>query len=87
MGSPGMRKANELGVKISDQGIKAIQDDPACCDIVFDATSALAHVQHWPVLASLDKHVIDMTPSKIGEMCIPSINLEVEISLPRTSIW
>ncbi len=76
MASAGMRKANELGVKISDQGIKAIQEDPECCDIVFDATSALAHLQHWPILQGLGKHVIDMTPSKIGEMCIPSINLE-----------
>jgi len=78
MASAGMRKANELGVKISDQGIKAIQADPACCDIVFDATSALAHLQHWPILAGLNKHVIDMTPSKIGEMCVPSINLDAE---------
>lgn len=78
MASAGMRKANELGVKISDQGIKAIQDDPSCCDVVFDATSALAHLHHWPILSSLGKHVIDMTPSKIGEMCIPSINLDLE---------
>ena len=76
MASAGMRKANELGAKISDQGIKAIQDDPACCDIVFDATSALAHTHHWKILAPLGKLVIDMTPSKIGEMCVPSINLE-----------
>ncbi len=78
MASAGMRKANELGVKISDQGIKAIQDDPTCCDIVFDATSALAHLHHWPILSGLSKHVIDMTPSKIGEMCVPSINLGAE---------
>jgi len=80
MASAGMRKANELGVKISDQGIKAIQDDTACCDIVFDATSALAHLEHWPILESLGVHVIDMTPSKIGEMYIPSLNLDVESS-------
>lgn len=78
MSSAGMRKANEIGVRISDQGIRAIQDDPECCDIVFDATSALAHLQHWPILEQLGKHVIDMTPSKKGEMCIPSINLEAE---------
>jgi acetaldehyde dehydrogenase len=76
MASSGMRKALELGVRISDQGIKAIQDDPASCDLVFDATSALAHKQHWPILKELGKFVIDMTPSKIGEMCVPSINLE-----------
>lgn len=79
MASAGMRKANELGVKISDQGIKAIQDAPDCCELVFDATSALAHTQHWPVLSGLGMHVIDMTPSKIGEMCIPSINLDDEM--------
>ena len=78
MASAGMRKANELGVKISDQGIKAIQDDPPCCDMVFDATSALAHSHHWKILEQLGKHVIDMTPSKIGKMCVPSINLEAE---------
>lgn len=76
MSSAGMRKANDLGIKISDQGIKAIEDDPDCCDIVVDATSALSHLQHWPILKSLGKFVIDMTPSKIGEMCIPSINLD-----------
>ena len=80
MASAGMRKANELGVRISDQGIRAIEEDPDCCDIVFDATSALAHLQHWPILERLGKHVIDMTPSKRGEMCIPSINLEAESS-------
>jgi len=83
MGSAGMRKANELGVKISDQGIKAIEDDPDCCDIVVDATSALAHLQHWPILKSLGKFVIDMTPSKIGEMCIPSINLDSISATPN----
>ena len=86
MASAGMRKANELGVKISDQGIKAIQDDPACCDVVFDATSALAHLQHWPILDALGKHVIDMTPSKIGAMCVPSINLDEESSLKNVNM-
>lgn len=73
--SAGMAKANELGVRISDQGLKAIEADPHCCDLVFDCTSAIAHKQNWPVLKALGKWVIDMTPSRIGEMCVPSINL------------
>ncbi len=80
MGSPGMHKANELGVRISDQSIQAIQDDPDCCDIVFDATSAMAHVKHWPILKNLGKYVIDLTPSNVGEMCVPSINLREKSS-------
>jgi acetaldehyde dehydrogenase (acetylating) len=75
MASPGMRKANELGLKISDQSIAAIEKAPDCCEIVFDCTSALAHKKHWSILEKMGKFVIDMTPSCIGEMCVPSINM------------
>lgn len=74
--SGGMKKASELGVAISDRGIEAIVNDPALCDIVFDATSAQSHIQHWAVLDKLGKTVIDMTPAKLGEFCIPAINAQ-----------
>ena len=74
--SPGMKKAHSLGVTISDRGIEAISADPSICDIVFDATSANAHMMHWDILQSLGKMVIDMTPAKLGEMCVPAINAE-----------
>jgi len=74
--SPGMKKANSLGVKISELSIDAIKKDPDCCDLVFDATSAMYHEKHWPILKKLGKKVIDMTPSGIGEMCIPAINIK-----------
>jgi acetaldehyde dehydrogenase (acetylating) len=76
LSSPGMHKASSLGVNISDRGIKAIEDDPDCCDLVFDATSAIDHLKHWPVLKKLGKVVIDMTPSRVGMMCVPAVNLE-----------
>ncbi|WP_225087411.1 acetaldehyde dehydrogenase (acetylating) [Pectobacterium colocasium] len=74
--SAGMKRANELGVHISDRGIQAILDDPSICDVVFDATSAQAHIEHWRELEQLDKTVIDMTPAKVGGFCIPAINAE-----------
>lgn len=73
--SPGMKKAMEYGVSISDQSINAIIKDPDCCDLVFDATSALDAKKHWPVLKALGKIVVDMTPSGIGEMLIPAVNI------------
>jgi acetaldehyde dehydrogenase (acetylating) len=76
LNSLGMNKASSLGVKISDLSIEAIERDPACCELVFDATSALDHQKHWPILNKLGKKVIDMTPSGIGEMCIPALNIE-----------
>jgi acetaldehyde dehydrogenase len=76
LNSPGMNKASSLGVRISDLSIEAIEKDPDCCQLVFDATSALDHKKHWPILKKLKKKVIDMTPSGIGEMCIPALNIE-----------
>jgi len=72
--STGMKRANALGVTISDRGIEAIVNDPAICDVVFDCTSAQAHAEHWAILDRLGKIVIDMTPAKLGELCIPAIN-------------
>jgi acetaldehyde dehydrogenase len=72
--SVGMKRASQLGVPISDRGIEAIVADPSICDVVFDCTSAQAHVQHWAVLEKLGKIVVDMTPAKLGEFCIPALN-------------
>jgi acetaldehyde dehydrogenase len=72
--SAGMKRANALGVTISDRGIEAIANDPDICDVVFDCTSAHAHTEHWAILDRLGKTVIDMTPAKLGELCVPAIN-------------
>ena len=74
--SAGMKRANALGVPISDRGIEAIVNNPAICHVVFDCTSAHAHVEHWAILNELGKTVIDMTPAKLGELCVPAINAD-----------
>ena len=73
--STGIKKAKSMGVKVSFNSIKAIQDDPDCCEIVFDATSAKVHLSNAPILKQLGKFVIDLTPSQIGKKCVPVINL------------
>ncbi|NCD70752.1 acetaldehyde dehydrogenase (acetylating) [Mucilaginibacter agri] len=75
LSSPGMAKAISLGVKVSDQSIDAIVKDPDCCDLVFDATSARDAKHHWAILKELGKIVVDMTPAKLGGLCIPAVNL------------
>lgn len=84
LSSPGMVKALSLGVTVSAEGIDYIVKNPDCCDLVFDATSAKSHLEHAPILKSLNKRVIDLTPAKIGLMSVPSVNLEdtlVEINV------
>ena len=38
--SPGMMKARDLEIQLSAEGIDYIEKNPACCEIVFDATCA-----------------------------------------------
>ncbi|MDO9280844.1 MAG: acetaldehyde dehydrogenase (acetylating) [Methylotenera sp.] len=75
LSSAGMVKASSLGVTVSAEGINYIINHPDCCDLVFDATSAKSHFEHAPILKSLNKLVIDLTPAKIGLMSVPSVNL------------
>lgn len=74
--SEGIRIADSMGVKTSFDSIKAIEKDPKCCDIVFDATSAKVHLHNAPILKGLNKFTIDLTPAKIGRLCVPVINLD-----------
>jgi acetaldehyde dehydrogenase (acetylating) len=73
-------KAQSLGVNVSAEGISYIEKNPQCCSIVFDATSARAHEEHAVILQKLNKFVIDLTPAKIGKMCVPSVNIEQALS-------
>lgn len=75
LSSRGVARAAALGVPVSDRSIDAFVEDPSCCDLVFDATSALSHLRHAPVLEAQGKTVIDLTPSNLGLMCVPAVNL------------
>src|SRR3974377_1397430 len=47
--SEGLARARDLGIKASYDGIQAVLDEPDI-RIVFDATSATAHVRHAKLL-------------------------------------
>lgn len=72
--SVGLQKAKELGVTVSSRSIDAIIEHKDNIDIICDATSALAHIQNQSVFTGLKKHIIDLTPSRIGAFCIPVLN-------------
>ncbi len=72
--SLGMEKARSLKVLCSDRGADFVINNPEIADLIFDCTSAQSHVEHWSIFKELGKTVIDMTPAKLGEMCVPAIN-------------
>lgn len=73
--SEGIRRAARLGIPTSVNGVNAILDDPDI-RIVFDATSASAHLRHAPLLKQAGKIVLDMTPAAVGPYVVPCVNLD-----------
>jgi acetaldehyde dehydrogenase len=72
-GSRGLRFAAGLGCPTAATGIDAILAAPVPPDVVFDATNAMAHAEHWRLLRHLDTLLIDLTPSRVGQMVVPAV--------------
>jgi acetaldehyde dehydrogenase len=78
--SDGLARAQRLGVATTFEGVEGLLKLPAFADIdiVFDATSAAAHVRNDARLreAKPGIRMIDLTPAAIGPYCIPVVNGE-----------
>ncbi|OAN47280.1 acetaldehyde dehydrogenase (acetylating) [Chloroflexus islandicus] len=72
--SEGLARARQLGIATSANGIEAILADPEI-RIVFDATSAKAHVRHAKLLRESGRIAIDLTPAARGPYVVPPVNL------------
>ena len=72
--SKGIKIAIDNNIPVAYNSIQYFIDNPDCCEIVFDTTTAKAHLCHAPVLKELNKFVIDLTPSGVGQICIPILN-------------
>jgi acetaldehyde dehydrogenase len=73
LASEGLRLAAQLGYPTTAGGIAAILAAPEPFDVVFDATNAMAHAEHWRLLQPLDTLLIDLTPSRVGQMVVPTV--------------
>lgn len=74
--SDGLRSAKELGYLAVDTGLEGFLEHHAeLADIVFDATSAKAHVRHAKMLKEAGIKAIDMTPAAMGVLVVPSVNI------------
>ncbi len=76
--SEGLARARALGITVSAEGLKAVLADPDI-QIVFDATSAKAHVRHAKALREAGKIAIDLTPAARGPYVVPPANLQEHI--------
>ena len=77
MESNGIKLAQQKGVTVTDQGINYFIDNPKCCDVVYDCTSAKDAKEHAKIFAEQGIKVIDLTPAKVGDLCVPNINPKI----------
>ncbi len=78
--SDGLARAERLKVATTHEGVEGLTRLPNFddIDIVFDATSAGAHVKNDAFLRSIKPNIrlIDLTPAAIGPYCVPVVNLD-----------
>src|SRR5205807_6855292 len=86
--SEGLARARRMGVPATDQGVNgllAMQDFDEI-QLVFDATSAKAHVRNAEALRPHGKKVIDLTPAAIGPYIVPVVNLDEHAEAPNLNM-
>ena len=86
--SDGLARARRLGVATSAGGAAGLLALPGAGDmgIVFDATSAAAHVANAAVLAPLGVRMVDLTPAALGPHVVPAVNLGEHLDAPDVNM-
>jgi acetaldehyde dehydrogenase len=76
--SDGLRRARSLDIATTHEGIAGLLRMPEFSDIriIFDATSAKAHVDHDNMLKTYaDVTLVDLTPAGVGPYTVPVVNM------------
>lgn len=74
--SEGIRRATSHGIAVSVEGVDDVVKRKDI-KIVFDATSAKAHLHNSQLIKEAGQTAIDLTPAAVGSYCVPSVNLEL----------
>jgi acetaldehyde dehydrogenase len=86
--SDGLARARRFGVATTSAGVIGLLDMAQMdqVDLVFDATSAAAHLVNWSALSDTGVRMLDLTPAAVGPYCVPVVNLDDHLDAPNLNM-
>ena len=84
--SEGLALAKQMGYAVTAEGAEGFKKHHELAKIVYEATSAKAHVANAAMYRDLGKIAIDLTPAAVGPYVVPYVNIGDVLDEPNVNL-